>query len=84
VSGSPCFFSPTAADYTAIESAFLSGTTTVPQLNKDPGCYALSSPGRQIVIKNSIPNNVNGNGVPAFVFEKQKSSNSDPAVIAIS
>ncbi|MGB6669786.1 MAG: hypothetical protein WBE73_15685, partial [Candidatus Acidiferrum sp.] len=64
VSGSPCFFSPTAADYTAIESAFLSGTTTVPQLNKDPGCYALSSPGRQIVIKNSIPNNVNGTGVP--------------------
>lgn len=81
---SPCFFSPNANDWTAIENAYLSGTSTVPQLSTDPQCYAGSNPGRQLVIKSSEPDNVNGNGAPAFVFETQKSSNSDPAVVAIS
>jgi hypothetical protein len=83
VASSPCFFSPTSADFNAIENAFLSGTTTVPPLSTDPQCYAGSTPGRQIVVKNSIPNNVNGSGVPAFVFERQKSSDSNPAVVSI-
>jgi len=84
VAGSPCFFTPTASEWNAIENAFLSGTTTVPPLTHDPMCYSNTTPGRQIVIKNSEPDNVNGNGAPAFVFERQKSSDSDPAVVAIS
>ncbi len=84
VAGSPCFFSPTASDWTAVQNAYLSGTTTVPPLTTDPGCYRTTTPGRQIVIKNSMPDNVNGNGAPAFLFERQKSSDSDPAVVAIS
>jgi hypothetical protein len=41
------------------------------------------TPGRQIVIKDSIPDSVNGNGAPAFLFERQKNADSDPAVVAI-
>ena len=84
VAGSPCFFSPNANDWTAVENAYLSGTTTVPSLSTDPGCYKNAAPGRQIVIKDSEPDNINGNGAPAFLFEKQKTSDSDPAVVAIS
>src|ERR1700683_4898825 len=38
---------------------------------------------RQIVYKTSIPNNINGNGAPAFLFERQKSANTNPAVVEI-
>ena len=60
-----------------------SGTTVVPNLSQDPGCYRQSTPGPQIVYKASIGNNANGNGAQAFLFERQKSSDSDPAVIQI-
>ncbi|HET7205958.1 MAG TPA: hypothetical protein VFI95_05185 [Terriglobales bacterium] len=84
VAGSPCFFSPTAADWSALQAALKSGTATMPSLSSnDPRCYAQSSPSRQIVYKSSIGKNVNGNGAPAFVFERQKSSNTVPAVVQI-
>jgi len=83
VAGSPCFFSPTLADWQAAFAAMQSGTPTVPAMSQDPQCYALASPGSKIVYKSSIGNNANGNGAPAFLFERQKSSNSDPAVVQI-
>jgi hypothetical protein len=83
VAGSPCFFSPDAAGWTAIQAALKSGTTTVPNVNFDPKCYAKFNPGEQMVYKSSIGLNVNGDGAPAFIFERQKSSNSDPAVVEI-
>ncbi len=83
VAGSPCFFSPDAAGWTAIQAALKSGTTTVPNVNSDPKCYANSNPGRQLVYKSSIGANINLPGVPAFIFERQKSNNSNPAVVEI-
>lgn len=83
VAGSPCFFSPDAAGWHDIQTALQSGTTTVPTVNFDPRCYATSNPGRQIVYKTSVGLNANGNGAPAFVFERQKSSNTDAAVVQI-
>lgn len=83
VAGSPCFFSPTAPDWGAVQGALQSGTTIVPALSTDPGCYSNNTPGRQIIYKASIGNNANGNGAPAFLFERQKSADSNPAVVQI-
>ncbi len=80
VAGSPCLFSPTASGWASIQAALNSGTTTVPNVTNDPQCYGSN---RQLVYKSSIGNNANGNGAPAFIFERQKSSSSNPAVVQI-
>ncbi len=78
-SASPCFFSPDAAGFAAIQSAYNANATTVPQVNHDPNCYGSY---RQLVWKTSIGNNVStGSGAPAFIFERQKIGNS--AVVQI-
>jgi hypothetical protein len=84
VAGSTCFFSPTAADWAAVQQALNSGTTQVPNLGTDdPGCYSGSTPSEQIIYRASIRNNASGSGAPAFLFERQKSQDTDPAVVEI-
>ena len=75
-----CFFSPTNAGWIAIQSALQSGTTTLPAVSPDPGCYQAN---RQFVVKRSVGNNADGRGAPAFIFEQQRNPASDPAVIQI-
>lgn len=67
--GSPCFFTPDAAGFAAIQNAYNTSTSTVPTVNFDPKCYGSN---RQFVWKTSIGNNVALPGVPAFIFERQK------------
>jgi len=83
VGGSTCFFSPSLTDWTNIDAALQSETTTYPSIpsGNDPGCFSKSSPSTQIVYKSSI--GANTNKAPAFVFERQRSSSSDPAVVEI-
>lgn len=80
VAGSPCFFSPTAAGWAAIQAALNSGTTVVPNVSFDPDCYGGN---RQLVYKSTIGNHIDGRGAPAFIFEREKSSPSAPAVVQI-
>jgi hypothetical protein len=80
VAGSPCFFSPTAAGWAQIQAALQSGTTSVPSVANDPLCYGSN---RQLIYKASIRNNANGNGAPAFIFERQKANSTNPAVVQI-
>ncbi len=68
-SGSPCFFTPTAAGFAAIQATYNSSATSVPAVSADPLCYGDT---RQLVWKTSIGNNANGNGAPAFIFERNK------------
>jgi len=84
VAGSPCFFSPKSSDWAAVQAALSSGTTDVPSLSSvDPKCYSQADPGTQIVYYSAVGSNANGNGAPAFLFERQKSNDSDPAVVQI-
>ncbi len=78
-----CFFSPTASAWATIQSAFSSQTTVVPTVAGDPRCYNMTAFGRQLIIKRSIGMNANGSGAPAFIFEQQRDSEADPAVIEI-
>jgi hypothetical protein len=81
VASAACFFSPDASGWTAIRSALQSGTTQVPRVNYDPGCYSAN---KQLVYKQSVGLNVNGSGAPAFIFEQYRANpGSDPAVVQI-
>lgn len=85
VAGAPCFFSETPSDWTNIKAALQSGTTTYPSLSgNDPRCFALTTYGPQIVYKASIGTSIGyGGGVPAFVFQRQRTSASTPVVVEI-
>lgn len=80
VGNAACFFSPTLAGWQAIQAALQSGTTVLPTVVYDPGCY-LSD--RQFVVKQSIGNNADGRGAPAFIFLQKRNPATDPAVIQI-
>ena len=80
VGGSTCFFSPNAAAFAAIQNAYTTQATVVPTVANDPTCYGGN---RQLVWKTSVGNNANGNGAPAFIFERPKTNSSDPAVVQI-
>ncbi len=80
VENATCFWSPTTAEWTIVEDAFSSGTTTFPENLLGPNCYLESE--RQILIKTSVADNNSGGkwaGAPAFLFI-QKRSPTAPAV----
>jgi len=80
VANARCFFSPDASGWAQIQVALSSGTTTIPSVNNDPGCYPSSI--RQFLYKSSIGYNANRNGAPAFIFVQPRSA-SAPAVVQI-
>lgn len=83
VGGAQCFFSPTADQWKEIQEAFTLGSTSVPVITDDPGCFPRSI--RQFVIKASIGASTRGGifqGAPAFVFVRRRQPN-EPAVVQI-
>ena len=80
VGSAGCFFSPTSSGWTAISAALASGTSTLPSVQYDPGCYPS---GRQFLVKTSVGKNANGSGAPAFIFEQLRTNPSAAAVISI-
>jgi len=77
-----CFFSPTATEWIAVQGAYNNQTTILPTVTHDPGCYYPGNGTEQFVIKQSVGNNANGSGAPAFVFTQLRAA-SAPAVIQI-
>lgn len=75
-----CFFSPTYAGWMAILAALQSGTKILPTVLHDPGCYYDD---RQFIVKQSVGNNTNNSGAPAFIFQQKRNPATDPAVIQI-
>jgi hypothetical protein len=81
VAGATCFFSPTYEGWLAIQAALSSGTTELPSVANDPGCYKQY---RQFVVKTSVGLNADGRRAPAFIFVRRHSNpNTEPAVIQI-
>jgi hypothetical protein len=82
VSGSKCYWSPTAAQWTIVQQALNTNATTFPANTGAPGCWV--GQGRQIVNKTSIGVNNRGGdyaGAPAFLFLRLSSVTS--AVVQI-
>jgi hypothetical protein len=81
VANAACFFSPDGAEWKIIQAALKSVTTApLPKFTSDPQCYPV--PTRQYIVKQSVENNANGNGAPAFVFVQARKP-TDPTVIQI-
>jgi hypothetical protein len=82
VAGATCFFSPTYEGWLAIQAALSSGTTELPSVANDPGCYL--RPERQFVIKASVGRNAapQYQGAPAFILVRRRNATA-PAVIQI-
>jgi hypothetical protein len=84
VGGSKCLWSPTNSQYSRIQTALSSGTTTFPSNTGAPACWGNLA--RQIVVKQSVGLNVsNGNqyrNALAFVFMRRRAA-TDPAVVQI-
>ncbi len=80
VENATCFWSPTTAEWTIVQAALDSGTTTFPENLFDPDCYDASE--RQILIKTSVADNASGGnkeGAPAFLFIQER----DPTAPAV-
>ena len=84
VANSKCFFTPDADGWNKIRAALNQPSVTVgTTVTSNPGCFRIpSSSNQQFVYKQSIGNNANGSGAPAFILVQWKRS-SDPAVIQI-
>jgi len=84
VGGGKCYWSPTNSQWSRIQTALGSGTTTFPNNTGVPGCW--STQPRQIVYKSSVGLNVSNSSqyrnAPVFVFLRLRQS-TDPAVIQI-
>ncbi len=80
VENATCFWSPTTAEWTIVQAALDSGTTTFPENVGDPDCYLPNE--RQALVKTSVADNASGGesaGAPAFLFIQQRDSTA-PAV----
>jgi len=80
VANAGCFFSPTAGGWATIQAALASGTKDNFSVERDPSCYSTQ---KQFVVKQSVGNNADGSGAPAFIFQQQRNPATDPAVIQI-
>jgi hypothetical protein len=83
VANAKCFFSPSGQDWVnLIRPALNSGSTVLPVVAYDPGCYGGPRGHEQFVYKASISMNADGSGAPAFIFAQSRNL-TDPAVIQI-
>ncbi len=86
VANAGCSFTPTAYDWAnIIGPQLLYQTTNLVPASNDPGCYTKPNTpyGQEYLVKQSIANNSDGRGAPAFIFVQKKPSAPAPAVILI-
>jgi hypothetical protein len=84
VANAGCFFTPTASDWAnIIGPQLVYQTATLVPASNDPQCYTKTPYGQQYLVKQSIANNANGQGAPAFIFVQQKPSANAPTVTLI-
>lgn len=85
VGGGVCYWSPQTTEWTTVQQALASPTTTFPMGLLNPSCYPAAT--RQIVWKTSMPLNIRGDtnlyqGAPAFLFIRTRDP-SAPSVVQI-
>ena len=69
-----------AQGWSAIQAALQNPSLGLPGVHFDPLCYGGN---RQLVVKQLIGNNANGNVAPVFIFELVRNPNVDPPVLQI-
>jgi hypothetical protein len=79
VGGSTCFWTPTLANWSNVQTALSNQTTTFPSGTGAPGCFASST--RQIVVKANFQEH-HQRASPVFLFIRERGTG-DPAVVQI-